>query len=92
MPRSPITDNSRVALRVRPDDKAIILRAVALSQTDMTDFILRTALREARIVIEEHERLALTERDSRRVLKLLENPPAPNAKLLKAARAMPKRS
>ena len=92
MPRVPITDNHRVAFRVRPDDKALILRAVALSQTDMTDFILRTALREARIVIEEHERVALTERDSQRVLKLLEAPPAPNAKLLKAARALPKRS
>ena len=92
MPRATVTDNSRMALRVRSADKALIMRAVALSQTDMTDFILRTALREARSVIEEHERLKLTDRDSQRVLDLLENPPAPNAKLLKAARAMPKRS
>lgn len=91
MPRT-ITDNSRMALRVRSEDKALIMRAVALSQTDMTDFILRTALKEARSVIEEHERVKLTERDSQRVLDLLENPPAPNSKLLKAARAMPKRS
>lgn len=92
MPRTSITDNSRVALRVRPEDKALIMRAGALSQTDMTDFILRTALKEARIVIEEHERVKLTARDSQRVLELLENPPAPHPKLLKAARAMPKRS
>jgi uncharacterized protein (DUF1778 family) len=31
----------------------------------------------------------LSERDSLRVLDLLENPPAPNARLLAAARALP---
>ncbi len=92
MPRPAVDDNQRVALRVRPADKAVIMRAVALAHTDMTTFILRTALREARSVIEEHERVKLTKRDSRLVLELLENPPAPNAKLRKAARALPERS
>jgi len=92
MPRAAVDDNNRVALRVRPADKALIMRAVALAQTDMTTFILRTALREAQLVIEEHERVKLTQRDSRLVLELLENPPAPNAKLRKAARALPERS
>ncbi|MGA2032279.1 MAG: DUF1778 domain-containing protein [Thermoguttaceae bacterium] len=91
MPRAAVDDNSRVALRIRPSDKATIMRAVALAQTDMTDFILRTALREAQAVIDEHERVKLTRRDSRLVLELLENPPAPNPKLRKAARAMPGR-
>jgi uncharacterized protein (DUF1778 family) len=36
-------------------------------------------------VIENAERLALSERDSLRVLALLENPPAPNEKLRRAA-------
>jgi len=91
MPRAAV-DNNRVALRIRPADKAVIMRAVALTQTDMTTFILRTALREAQLVIEEHERVKLTGRDSRLVMELLENPPLPNAKLRKAARAMPERS
>jgi uncharacterized protein (DUF1778 family) len=68
------------------------MRAVALAQTDMTGFILRTALREAQLVIKEHEQVKLSERDSLRVLELLENPPPPNAKLRKAVRAMPERS
>lgn len=92
MPRATVNDNSRVALRIRPTDKALLVRAVALAQTDMTAFILRTALREARSVIEKHEKIKLTQRDSRLVLKTLENPPAPNAKLRKAARALPERS
>jgi uncharacterized protein (DUF1778 family) len=91
MPRPAAHDNNRLALRVRPADKATIMRAVALARTDMTTFILSTALREARSVIEEHERVKLTGRDSRRVMELLEKPPAPNAKLRKAARALPVR-
>jgi len=92
MPRTAIDDNSRLALRITPRDKATILRAVELRQTDMTDFILRTALREAEAVIEEAERVQLTQRDSRRVLELLEHPPAPNARLRRAARALPERT
>ena len=92
MPRPAVDDNNRLALRVRPDDKAVIMRAVALAQTDMTTFILRTALREAESVIEEHERVKLSQRDSRLVMELLENPPKANANLRKAARAMPRQS
>jgi uncharacterized protein (DUF1778 family) len=84
--------NSRVAIRVKPAEKAILLRAVALAQTDMTTFIVRTMLREAQSVIDEHERFKLSQRDSQLVMELLENPPAPNAKLRKAARAIPARS
>ena len=51
----------------------------------------RIALREAQSVIEEHEHVKLTHRDSLKVLELLANPPAPNAKLRKAARAIRKR-
>jgi uncharacterized protein (DUF1778 family) len=92
MPRTAVTDNSRVALRIRSSDKAILLRAAALEQTDLTNFIVRTVLREARQVIKEHEQVNLSPRDSLRVLKLLENPPVPNAKLRKAARVLAERS
>lgn len=89
MPRAMIEDNSRVALRIRPDDKATLMRAVALEHTDLTAFVLRNALRAANAVIEQAERVKLSERDSLRVLELLEHPPEPNAKLLAAAHAMP---
>lgn len=90
MPRSIVEDNSRLALRVRPADKAILMRAVAIEHTDMTDFVLRNALDAARKIIDRAERLRLSERDSFRVLDALENPPAPNARLLAAARRLPK--
>ena len=92
MPRIAVEDNSRMSLRVRAEDKATLLRAVALKHTDLTDFVLQHALLAAKAVIEEAEHVQLSERDSLRVLDLLENPPAPNAKLLAAAKALPQRS
>jgi uncharacterized protein (DUF1778 family) len=53
---------------------------------------MRTALRGAQAVVEEHEQVKLSKRDSLRVLEVLENPPMPNAKLRKADRAMSKQS
>jgi uncharacterized protein (DUF1778 family) len=92
MPRPAIQDNSRLSLRIRADEKALLMRAVALTNTDLTDFVVRHALRAAKAVVEESDHLQLSERDSLRVLDLLENPPAPNAKLLAAARKLKKRS
>jgi len=91
MPRIAVEDNSRMSLRISPDEKALLLRAVALKHTHLTDFVIRHALRAAKAVIEEADHVRLSGRDSLRVLDLLENPPAPNAKLRAAARALPKR-
>jgi uncharacterized protein (DUF1778 family) len=46
-------------------------------------------LQAAKDIIEKAEHLRLSERDSLRVLDLLENPPPPNARLLAAAQALP---
>ncbi len=91
MPRIAIEDNSRMSVRIRAGEKALLLRAVALNRTDLTEFVVRHALRAARAVIEEADRVQHSGRDSLRVLDVLENPPAPNARMLAAARALPKR-
>jgi uncharacterized protein (DUF1778 family) len=92
MPRLLIEENSRMSLRIRAKEKALLMRAVALNHTDLTDFVLRHALSAAKAVIRESDHLQLSGRDSLLVLELLENPPAPNARLLAAAQALPKRS
>jgi uncharacterized protein (DUF1778 family) len=92
MPRVAVEDNSRMSLRIRAEEKALLMRAVALKHTDLTDFVIHHAVRAAKAVIEQADHVQLSERDSLRVLDLLENPPKPNTKLLAAARAMPKRS
>ena len=89
MPRVAVDDNKRMNLRVRPEQKAMLMRAAAIKNTDLTDFVLRPALREAEAIIEAADHLTLSERDSMRVLQILENPPAANAKLRAAAVAMP---
>ncbi len=89
MPRAMNEHNSRIALRIRPNDKAILMRAVALEQTDLTSFVVKNSLQAAKAVIDQSEVVKFSDRDSLLVLDLLENPPAPNAKLLAAARAIP---
>jgi uncharacterized protein (DUF1778 family) len=90
MPRTAVEDSNRLSLRIRADEKSLLMRAVALKRTDLTDFVLSHALRAAQEVIEQAEQVKLSERDSLRLLSLLENPPAPNRKLRAAARSMPK--
>ncbi|CAN7771239.1 DUF1778 domain-containing protein [Pseudorhodoferax sp. LjRoot39] len=89
MPRVAIDDNQRMNLRIQPAQKAMLLRAAALTNTDLTDFVVQHAVREAAVVIEHAEHLKLSERDSLRVLDMLEHPPMPNARLLAAAKALP---
>jgi uncharacterized protein (DUF1778 family) len=89
MPRAAVDDNQRMNLRIQPAQKAMLMRAAALSNTDLTDFVVQTAVRDAKLVIAQAEHVKLSERDSLRVLDLLENPPMPNAKLLAAAKALP---
>ena len=89
MPAIAVKENNRLALRVSPADKAKLLRAVALAHTDMTDFILRNALRAADEVIDQAERMVLSARDTRLWLDLLDNPPKANARLIAAAKALP---
>ncbi len=90
MPRVAVEDNSRMSLRIHSEDKALLLRAVAYAHTDLTDFVIQNAMQAARAVIAKAEQISLSERDSVRVLDVLENPPPPNAKLLAAARALPR--
>ncbi|MGO9004850.1 MAG: DUF1778 domain-containing protein [Beijerinckiaceae bacterium] len=86
MPRA-LTDSGRVELRLRPEDKATLTRAASLKRLDLTAYILRNVLPQAEADIAEAERLTLTERDSLRVLDLLENPPAAPGRLVRAAKA-----
>ncbi|MGD0271136.1 MAG: DUF1778 domain-containing protein [Candidatus Sulfotelmatobacter sp.] len=92
MPRIAVEDNSRMSLRIRPEQKKMLLRAVALKHTDLTEFVIHHAVRAAEAVIEEADHVRLSARDSLQVLDLLEHPPPPNAKLRAAARTLPKRS
>jgi len=90
MPQVLVKDESRVSLRIPAEKKALLVRAVSLQKTSLTDFVVRHAVAAAQAVIAQSERVILSERDSLRVLELLENPRSPNDRLMKAADALPK--
>jgi len=59
-----------------------------LKNTRLTDFVLQVALREAKAVIEEAERVTLSECATRLWLDLLDHPPKPNTRLMAAVKAL----
>lgn len=85
MPREH-AENGRIELRLRPEDKAMLARAAALERLDLTGFILRTVLPQAEARIAREEELALSERDSLRVLALLDDPPAAPDRLVRVVK------
>ena len=86
MPRTH-TETGRIELRLRPEDKAVLTRAATIERLDLTGYILRNMLPRAEATIARDEKTELTERDSLRVLELLEHPPAAPARLVRAAKA-----
>jgi uncharacterized protein (DUF1778 family) len=77
----PEAKTERMELRVRPAAKQVIKRAMAISGLSAGDL----AFEGARRVIAERERRSLAGRDAALLLKLLESPPEPNAKLKRVA-------
>jgi uncharacterized protein (DUF1778 family) len=90
-PRSTTRDD-RIELRASREQKRILAAAAAYERIDLTSFVMRTTLPAAEEIVARHERIALTARDSVRVLDLLEHPPKPSAALRAAAKRRPKRA
>jgi uncharacterized protein (DUF1778 family) len=76
----------RIELRATKEEKRILATAAAYERLDVTSFIMRIVLPAAREVMDRAERIVLSERDTVRVLELLENPPKPTPALKAAAR------
>lgn len=89
MPRVSVETSDRFTMQIPPMQKARLVRAASLEQTTLKDFLLRNALDAAEQVIDRAERIALSERDTRKVLDLLDNPREPNARLVAALKTMP---
>lgn len=89
MPQPSIENNSRMSLRIAPEEKALLMRAVAIQGTTLTSFVTSTSVEAARAIVQQAERIALSQRDSLHVLDVLENPPRPTSRLLRAAEALP---
>lgn len=77
----------RIELRATAEEKQLLTAAATYERTDVTTFVLRKVLPAAREIVEREEAMKLSRRDTQRVLELLDNPPKPTPRLLKAARA-----
>ena len=86
MPATTAARDDRIELRATKEEKRLLAAAAAYERLDVTSFIMRSALPAARDVVDRAERIVLTERDTVRVLELLDNPPQPTPALLAAAR------
>lgn len=80
------TREDRIELRATKEEKRLLATAAAYERLDVTSFIMRNVLPAAREVVDRAERIVLSERDTLRVLDLLENPPEPTPALIAAAR------
>ena len=90
MPQPPVESNDRMSLRIASEDKSLLMRAAAIQHSNLTEFAVRHLVSLARKIVEENERVQVSEKDSLQIMALLDNPPAPNEKLMKAAFALPK--
>lgn len=78
------TAAARLDLRLDPSDKARIARAADLRGVPVSAFVRDAVLREAENVMAAELTVTLSAEESRRFLKVLDAPFAPNAKLKKA--------
>ena len=76
----------RIELRATKEEKRLLAAAAAHERLDVTTFIMRSALPAAQEVVDRAERILLSDRDSARILKLLETPPKAAPALAAAAR------
>jgi uncharacterized protein (DUF1778 family) len=86
MPTTNAARDDRIELRATKEEKRLLATAAAYERLDVTGFIMRNVLPTARDVVDRAERIVLSERDTLRVLELLENPPKPTSALIAAAR------
>ncbi|SFT48274.1 Uncharacterized conserved protein, DUF1778 family [Kosakonia arachidis] len=84
----PALKKQRIDLRLTDEDKKMIEEAAAMTNQTVTQFLVNSASERAAEVIEQHRRLILSEESWNRVMDAIENPPAPNNKLKRAAKRL----
>lgn len=71
----------RLEARIRPREKTLLVQAARLEGRSITDFVVSTALQDARRVIRENKLILLNARDQKIFVEAILNPPEPNAAL-----------
>lgn len=81
------TRGAQLEVRVSVAQKSLLQRAAALSGRTLSEFVVASAQDAARRVIAEHESIRLSREEQSAFVQALLQPPAPNARLKRAAEA-----
>jgi uncharacterized protein (DUF1778 family) len=74
---------TRISVRVKPFQKALISRAARLRQTTLTEYVLENALRAASELLAEEKTIEMTPAQFKRFCRALDAPPARNLKAMR---------
>ena len=86
------TRDARLEARVSAAQKSLLQQAAALSGRTLSEFVVASAQDAARRVLAEHESIRLSREEQLAFVKALLNPPEPNARLKRAAKAYRQRT
>jgi uncharacterized protein (DUF1778 family) len=76
---------ARLEARISSEQKRLFERAADLQGRSLTEFVIRSMQKAAQETIREHELMSLTARDTKAFVNALLKPPAPSARLKRAA-------
>jgi uncharacterized protein (DUF1778 family) len=76
----------RITARVSDNVRVTLEQAAELLGATVNQFVVQTAYQEAQRVIERESVIRLSQKDARKVLCLLDNPPKPNKRLKDAVK------
>lgn len=83
---------ARIGARVSAAQKSLLRPAAALSGRELSEFAVASAREASRRVFAEQESIRLLREEQSAFLQALLNPPAPNARLERAAQAYRQRT
>lgn len=86
---NPALKRARVELKTTAAAKELLSLAAALDGTDLTAFILTTAVERARKVVSEHSTITLTRNGQEALARLLQAPPAEPTQAMRALMSLP---
>jgi uncharacterized protein (DUF1778 family) len=81
------TRGDRLEVRVSAAQKSLLQHAAALSGRTLSEFVVTSAQDAARRVIAEHESIQLSREEQQTFVQALLQPPEPNERLKRAAKA-----
>jgi uncharacterized protein (DUF1778 family) len=73
---------TRISVRIKPAQKALIARAARLRHTTLTEFVLQNALQAASQLVAEEKHFEMTPEQFKRFCRALDAPPAKNLRAM----------